>query len=265
MDVPVPAGQAPLAASGAVEALIVNKNPANALARPLEGSRRGRVETGTPDGAGDETVTNGGKGLVLPDVSVQGKAGGSPGAAHGTATAEVRNPAPPEPPPPPKFTLVLLPRVQAGVSVAYWPGARTLSAAVEQRFRNRAAYATVLPTPPGYRTLDWVMWFAEAAAAEATARPLMRPPTMVLVAAPAGGPVPLQKKLLAGGVLRKSGHIESLTILNAEAESAAARIYAEAIAESTFTPATHNGEAVDVDVLLEISPTIVRRPLSAGQ
>jgi hypothetical protein len=65
--------------------------------------------------------------------------------------------------------------------------------------------------------------------------------------------------------LRKSGHIESLTILNAEADSATARTYLEAVAESTFTPATRNGEAVDVEVLLEISPMIVRKPLSAGQ
>jgi hypothetical protein len=42
-------------------------------------------------------------------------------------------------------------------------------------------------------------------------------------------------------------------MLDPDADSAAARSYLEVIEASTFTPATHNGEPVDVEVLLEIS------------
>jgi hypothetical protein len=258
--------QAPLPASGAIEALIVNKYPANTLPRLPEGSRRATVETGTPQGAGTRTVTAaGGTGMVVPDLSVSGGQGSGRVPNNGLV-AEVRNaPAPAPEPPAPKFRRVSLPRIQAGVSVAYWPGARTLAPAVEERFRNRVAYVTVLEAPPGYATLDWVMWFAETAAANPGLRPVMRPPTMVSAAVPIGGPVALTDKLPVRGFLRITGHIDSLRIADPNADSPAARSYLEAIGESIFTAAVRNGEPVDVEVLLQISPMVVRKPLTAGQ
>lgn len=261
---PLPTGQAALPATGAVEALIVNKNPANTLPQFPEGNRRGQLDTGTPQGSGAATAT--GSGLLVPDLSVKGALGvgaglssGGPIAEGGKSSAPGRGPEPAAH----KFTRILLPRMQAGVSVAYWPGARTLGAAIERRFPNRVAYVTVIGAPPGFPTLDWVLWFAETTATDPGLRPVMRPPTMVSAAVPGGGPMQLGRKLPAGGFLRKTGHIDSLAILDPEADSPVARSYLEAIEESTFLPATHNGQPVDVEVFLEISPvpTYDRKPL----
>jgi hypothetical protein len=260
MELPAPAGQAPLPISaGRIEMLIVNQHPANTLSVIPEGGRNARVETGTASGAGTETVTGGGNGIIAPGLSVSG----SPeigAAANNGVPAEKSRPAvrPPAAPQAPRFAEVPMPRAARGISVAYWPGARTIAPAIEGRFTNRVAYVTVMEAPPGFPTQDWVLWFAEMAPTDFRLRPVIRPPAIVLAAVPVTSLKLLGRKLPAIGFLRKTGRIDSLSVLDPQADSALARSYFEAIEESTFTPATHNGQPVDVEIFLEIAPATPR-------
>jgi len=243
------------AGSGTVTAAIVGIRPSNSSdVRPPEGTRMGQVQTGVPNGRG-MGGGGGSSGIVVPGLSVSGTPGGSPGAVRPppVQTAGIpRMPTPGVPVPPRSFPSMN----QTALSVPYWPNARTLSPAIEAKFRGRVVYATVIPAPArASGTPDWIIWFAEERVTPVNTRPVMRAPMPVRVVPPsfdASSP----RKLQVSGVLRKDGHIDSLMVLAAANAPAAitdaARGVMGSLAQWVFTPAVCNGAPVEVEVLIDI-------------
>lgn len=127
------------------------------------------------------------------------------------------------------------------VSVAYWPNARRIAPALEERFHNRIVYLTVLPTPVAGAP-DWVMWFAEQEQARVGQQAVMRPPVAILRLLV--DPSTLITKVEISGMLLKTGKLDL--------SSAGPTAVKSALEKWLFTPATRNGIAVDVEVVIQI-------------
>jgi hypothetical protein len=122
---------------------------------------------------------------------------------------------------------------------------------VNSTFSNRVVYCTVMPGPSDLQ--DWVVWFGEAAAQTSGSRAVMRPPTAQKTQFPSQTlSPPLDGKVWITARLGKNGKLTAVTI---PPGSIAQRVpeLVEEMEKWLFTPAIRNGEAVDVDLLMEAS------------
>jgi hypothetical protein len=227
---------------------IIGLSPANTPHIPQpEGASAANVSAGPQVSTNARgQLGNGNSAIRIPDVSIEGK----PADTASIATRGLLHGVPVQPG-------IAVPRMPAPirafdsphVSVPQWPNNRTLPAPIEQHFQNRVVYMTVMAGQQA--ETDWVVWFGEQAATPATTRPVMRPPSLAQPAALP--PVPARNehgagKLRISGVIRKDGHLDSCSGL---AESASPELVA-ALQRWLFKPATRNGDAVDVDAVIEI-------------
>src|ERR1035437_9179251 len=142
------------------------------------------------------------------------------------------------------------------LSVPLRPSSRVIPATVEPQFANRNVYTLVIPKPdlPEYSD-DWVLWFAERQSGD-------------MMAPSISAPVPARKYSLVGGapvansangtlqlaaVVERSGRISAARILRGTAGDAFRRRALEELQTWEFQPALRNGEAIEVDIVLEIS------------
>ena len=236
---------------------IISLNPANTpqIPRP-EGGRTESVMAGPQASNGPGQLGKGNSAIHMPDVSIQGQPADAVAIATKTPPAAI--------PPSPGLAV---PRMPAPVkvvetphiSVPQWPNNRTLPGAVEQHFRNRIVYMTVLPGPQV--EADWVVWFGQEGAAPPDGRAVVRPPTLLQ---PLGlPPVPANDdhgtgKLRVVGIIRKDGHLDSCSGL---AGSAVNGELVAALQKWQFKPATWNGTAVDTDAVIEIPVTFAAAKL----
>jgi hypothetical protein len=236
---------------GDVSAVIISAVPsANATIIPPDGNRESRINSGSlPGGQGRPTPGSaGGDGLVVPGVTVRG---GTPDSAGGATAA---NRLPPRPPAPSAATPTSIPSIRPrlntpSVSVPQRPNARRVPPQVEGVFQNRVVYCTAMPGPSG--TSDWVVWFGETEATPAGSRVVMRPPVAGKTALPAGKPGgSAEARFWIAARLGKNGRLTAVRITGGPGAQQALELMSE-MDRWVFTPAIRNGEAVDVDLVLE--------------
>ena len=135
------------------------------------------------------------------------------------------------------------------VSIPLRPASRRVPQQVEAHFQNRIVYCTVLPGPSGLP--DWTVWFGESEPAGSAQRTVMRPPiatriqlnTAVTKHAESG-------RLWVTARLGKNGRISTVTMPTGTAPSLVSDLASE-MRSWLFIPAIRNGEAVEVELILE--------------
>lgn len=227
-----------------VTAAVIGLNPAEQLAGLPDGSRAaafsraGRV--GEPSGGIP------GQGPVIPGVAIAGN------RRANSTLAPV--PTAPSGTPPRSFDL-RIPPAASTMSAPLRPSSRTLPRAIEARFRERIVYVLVIPKPnlPDYIG-DWTMWFSERSF-ESTAASSMRAPVPVRkILRPDPPPAPgsgAEGWVQVSAIIGKDGKVTSITPLPGRAPAVAAKA-AEDLANWEFRPASKNGEAIEIEVVIEV-------------
>jgi len=243
---------APLQAGvpGAISAVIISANPsANASIIPPEGNRASKIRSGSmPGGNGGSPGSAGGDGFIVPGVTVRGGNGVNSGSELAA------NKLPPAPLAASAVTPTPLPTIRprlttATVSVPQRPNARRVPQQVEGVFQNRVVYCTAMPGPSG--ASDWVVWFGETEALPPGSRIVMRPPVAGKTALPVGKTAgPAETRFWIVARLGKNGRLTAVNITGGLAAKQAQEL-ANEMDKWVFTPAIRNGEAVDVDLVLE--------------
>lgn len=236
---------------GAISAVIISANPsANASIIPPEGNRAAKIQSGSLPGGnkGSAPGSAGGDGIVVPGVTVRG------GNGDGAGGAMAANRLPPAGLAASAVTPTPLPTIRprlttATVSVPQRPNARRVPQQVEGVFQNRVVYVTAMPGPSG--ASDWVVWFGETEAPPAGSRVVMRPPVAGKTALPAGKPGgAAEARFWVVARLGKNGRLTAVNITGGLGAEQAKELASE-MGKWMFTPAIRNGEAVDVDLVLE--------------
>jgi hypothetical protein len=140
------------------------------------------------------------------------------------------------------------------LSVPLRPASRTIPMAIDARFRGRDVYTMVIPIEnlPRYSG-DWIMWFAEREQKTGD-RPSLRSPIPLRKVEPleaplAGARTEFRVQIVA--LIKKDGKVESISLLR-NLSPALEQAVIQDVASWEFKPATRDGAAVDVDVVLEI-------------
>jgi TonB family protein len=220
-------------------ALPVNSSPAQFSAGP-------KVR---PDGADS---TGEGKGLSVPDLFVRGARDAKPellAQAYAAPTSALTLKAAAARSPNPQGAARVDPPENAPA------GAIKVSGAPDRRFNGRDVYmmAIQMPNLTSYSG-SWLMWYSDRTAREVGLAPVAPPvahrkvdPKYVATAAADR----IEGKVQLACVIGKDGRVSTVELvrglddrLNQSAE--------DALAKWEFTPATRQGEPVDVDVLVEI-------------
>jgi hypothetical protein len=248
-----PAGTVASAGNGSADLAVVGLHPAENFTGSLpDGSRPGRFSKAPASG---EAATGNGPGsLSVPDLSVRGdrKKSLQPPGRDATRNA-----------------ILYADRVRSiptsTLSVPLRPAARMIPRAIDARFQGRPVYTMVVPIEnlPAYGG-DWILWFAEHDQRPGD-NPVMRPPVPFrklepVEAAAAGNRV--EQRVQFAAVIKKDGHLDAISLLRNLAP-AIQQTVAQDLACWEFRPATRDGTAIDIDVVIEIpfnlSPEIARQ------
>lgn len=248
--IPTASGHAGVPSDVAAVILSANPTPDGRLIRP-DGNRQAQVELGPrPNGPGGGNGGAGPADLVFPGLTVRGDA---EGRADRTTAARNRTPEPAErdemtPSRPPAYR----PRLDSpSVSIPQWPSTRHVPKAVEELFTGRPVYSAAIAGPAGYP--DWVLWFGEVPPNVHRTRSLMRPPRLDAGAGLlASLRLPGARRFWVKAKLNKGGKLVSLDIAHGPAGGASLEL-AGALEKCQWTPAIRNGEAVEVDVMIEVN------------
>jgi TonB family protein len=155
-------------------------------------------------------------------------------------------------------TILYLDRVRGipvtGLSVPLRPSTRTIPAAIDARFRGRNVYTTVIPIEnlPAY-TGDWILWFAEPEAKPGET-PLVRAPIPFRKVEPVTDPPPANqagRRVQVAATLDKNGKLKKVSVVTAPVPGLAEAVMTD-VTSWEFKPATRNGVAVEVEVVIEI-------------
>jgi hypothetical protein len=246
----LPLGQGPVAPSGPVSAVVISATPsASTRFEQPEGDRAARIEYGSPPaGSSSSKAVNGGEGLVVPGVTLGGGKGqeGAVMAARASTGPAVPAPGAVTPSVPPSYR----PRLDTpSVSIPLRPAGRRVPQQVEAHFRNRIVYCTVLPGPSGLP--DWTVWFGESDPSGSAQRTVMRPPsTMRIQLTTSVTKLAESGRVWVTARLGKNGRISSVSLPPGTAPRLASDLASEMLSWH-FTPAIRNGEAVEVELVLD--------------
>jgi len=236
-----PPGPVTAAGNAKVDIAIASLHPAEKLNGPLPtGARPGDFSKAPIVG---ETATGEVKGgLSVPDLSIR----------------EDRSKIEPPRVDPSRKAVLYAEKVRSipvtTLSVPLRPASRTIPRQIDARFQGRLVYTMVVPIEnlPDYSG-DWILWFAEQQPKPGDS-PLMR------------APIPLRKleqvetlipgartefRIQIAAVIRKDGKIDTISLLR-NTGPAFAQAVIQDVASWEFKPASRDGAAVDVDVILEI-------------
>lgn len=133
---------------------------------------------------------------------------------------------------------------------------RTIPRSIEARFHGKVVYTVVVPMRkvPGYAE-DWIIWFTPHQAADGvTSAAQMRPPLPIRRFLVRNGDEPVfpQGRVQIFAVIDKLGKLDSITVGSGAAGAASDAVIAD-LKSWEFVPALRNREAVDVDVMVELS------------
>jgi hypothetical protein len=237
-----PPGPANNAGNAQTNLAIASLHPSDKLTGPLpDGSRPGQFSRAPT--VGEPASGPGGVGLSVPDLTIREDHSKPADAPRVTANRKA----------------VLYADKLRGIpistlSVPLRPASRTIPGAIDTRFRGRNVYTMVVPIENfAPYSGDWILWFAERQSQPGEA-PFVR------------APVPLRKfesvepvlpgartelRVQMAAVIARDGKIEGVILLK-PVSPAIAQAVLQDIAAWEFKPATRDGIAVDVDVVLEI-------------
>jgi hypothetical protein len=247
-----PPGPMTTAGNAQVDIAIAGLNPAEKLTGPLPtGSRPGEFSRAPIVGEPATGEVKGG--LSVPDLTIR----------------EDRSKAEPPRVEPLRKTVLYAEKVSSipvtTLSVPLRPSTRTIPRQIDARFQGRFVYTMVVPIEnlPDYSG-DWILWFAEREQKPGN-MPLMRAPIPLRKLEPVETLVPgarTEFRILIMAMIRKDGKIDGISLLS-NAGPAFAQAVIQDLASWEFKPATRDGAAVDVDVVLEIPfsfpPQIAKR------
>lgn len=244
---PVPA---PTGTAAAVQAVIVGLNPADRFSAPIpEGSRSAQFARAPAAGAPSSGSSPSPDALRAPGVTAHASAGQPMDAAAARPPGAV----------PERRTLteILFPPVNRTMSAPLRPSSRIVPATVEAKFASRDVYALVIPGPrlAGYAG-DWVLWFAPHQVESGAGARIQ-------------APIPARKENWSGdtgadqeangkgsvqfqAIIDSKGRVLSPQILRGLNSEPFRRRAAAELLTWEFRPSLRNGEAIDVDVVLEI-------------
>lgn len=244
---PVPAQSG---SAGSLQAVIVGLDPADRFSAPIpEGSRSGQFARAPAAGSASSGASSSPNAPRVPGVTAHAP-GGHPAesmaAQPGGAIPERRN-----------VREILFPPMNRTMSAPLHASSRVVPATVEARFGNRDVFAFVIPGPKlvGYAG-DWVLWFAAHQTGNGAGERIQ-------------APIPVRKEDWSGdnGASLDSngkGSIQFQAVIDAKGRVLSPQIVRGPISEAfrrraiaelrtwEFKPPLRNGEAIDVDVILEI-------------
>lgn len=246
-------------AGGSVQAVILGLNPADRFTTPIpEGSRPAQFAHAPAAGSPSSGSSSSPDAPRAPGVTAHASPGqpmDAAAAGPGGAVPERRT-----------LTEILFPPMNRTMSAPLRPSSRIVPATVDARFANRDVFAVVIPGPKlaGYAG-DWVLWFAPRQAENGAGARIQ-------------APIPARKEDWSGesGVAPESngkGSIQFQAVIDSKGRVLSPQILRglnsepfrrRAVAELRtweFKPSLRNGEAIDVDVVLEI-PFEFRPPVS---
>ena len=224
--------------------VIISMNPTPGAPPPPspEGNRDASISVGGSPGSGTASG-----GLVAPGVVVRGANAPSSGNGSGNGSSA---PGPAGPPPavastevkPPVLPTGAVPRPQinrtVSVSVPLRPNSRKVPPEVETAFRNRVVYSSVVASAPGQP--EWIIWFAELPGTPPE-RVVIRPPVPEKPASLPAALPGMQPKMWISDRMTKEGVLSGVSVPQ----------LAAVLAKWLFFPAIRNGQAAEVEVLIE--------------
>ena len=251
---PPPPSEPPSLDIGDVNIAIANLNLVDkSLTELPAGARPGqfsKAPTKGPDASGDTSDSS----LKVPGLTIRRDKDAPPNGPE-----EIRA----------MRTILYLDRVRGipltGLSVALRPANRTIPAAIDARFRGRNVYTIVIPIEnlPPYSG-DWIVWFAELEPKPGET-PLVRAPLPFKKVEPVKDPPARNqttRRVQVTAKLDRNGKLDGVSVV-----TAAVRGLAEAVIDDVtrweFKPATRNGVAMDVEVVIEIpfsGPPVLANP-----
>jgi hypothetical protein len=184
-----------------------------------------------------------GSGLMVPDLTIREDHSNPADAPHVT---------------PNRKAVLYADKIQgipiSTLSVPLRPASRTIPGSIDARFRGRNVYTMVVPIENfAPYAGDWILWFAERQTQPGDA-PFVR------------APVPLRKfesvepvlpgartelRVQMAAVIKRDGKIDGVALLRSLSPALEQAVLTD-LAAWEFKPATRDGIAVDVDVVLEI-------------
>ena len=235
---------------GAVQAVIVGLNPAGRFSAPIpEGSRTAQFARAPAAGSASSGSSSSPDAPRAPGVTAHASQGQPVDAAAARAMGAVTEQR--------TVTEILFPPVNRTMSAPLRPSSRIVPSTVEAKFANRDVYALVIPGPKlaGYAG-DWVLWFAPHSAGGGDGARIQ-------------APIPARKENWSGdtgpdqdangkgsiqfqAIIDSKGKVLSPQILRGLTSEPFRRRAAAEILTWEFKPSLRNGEAIDVDVVLEI-------------
>ena len=224
-----------------VDVAVASLHPAEKLSGPLpEGGRAGEFSKAPIVGAAATGEVKGA--LSVPDLSIR----------------EDRSKAEPPRVDPGRKAILYAERVRSvpmtTLSVPLRPATRMIPGLIDAKFRGRYVYTMVVPIEnlPDYSG-DWILWFAEREQKPGDT-PLVRAPIPLRKLEPVEATIPGARsefRIQIAATIRKDGKIDGVSLLRA-AGAVFTQAVLQDIASWEFKPATRDGAAVDVDVVLEI-------------
>jgi TonB family protein len=234
---------------GELNAVVVGLNPGNQLpalppvSRPAEFSAGPKLNPNGGTGEGSSGA------LSVPDLTIRS------GNIDTRSTIMARNTTPKLPGTPNATETLREAAKYITVDEIGHPSAARVAHAPDARFDGRAVYMMAIQMPNITSYIgSWLMWYSERTAH----------PVSTAVIAPPGVHRKVDPKYIASAiservegtvrltaVIRKDGTVGSVELLRGLDERLD-RTAQEALAKWLFSPATRNGEPIDVDILVEI-------------
>ncbi len=143
--------------------------------------------------------------------------------------------------------------VRSTLSVPLRPSSRTIPQLIESKFAGRVVYSMIIPAPqlPIYAG-DWIMWFAEKEAKPGLAPQIRAPlPRRKFGKASDGLELHPSGRVQFSATLLKSGQLVAVNLMTKPGTPSNQAAVAD-LERWQFAPALRDGEAVDVDIILEI-------------
>jgi hypothetical protein len=244
--------------NGTADVAVANLHPADRATLPPGGTRAGQFSEAPVKGPADGGDLNG---ISVPNLAVRdpSPAGADINRRDNTpAIQEPKKPVDPSMPGIPPRTILYAEKIRnipmSTLSAPLRPASRTIPRDIDARFQGRYVYAMVMPIEnlPMYGG-DWIMWFAERNQRPGDS-PSMRAPVLFRKLESTEKielPAQTQTRFQMAATITKEGHIEGISLLTrtgAVVEQALIRD----LASWEFRPATRDGTAVDVEVVVEI-------------
>lgn len=229
----------PKAGDAKADLAVASLHPVENADTPIPvGERPGKFSKAPAQGDAASGEPNG-RALTVPDLTVRNPL---PEANPKIATEEIR------------YAERVRSVPVSTLSVPLRPSSRMIPAALDALFRGRSVYTIVIPMEhiPAY-TGDWILWFADRGAKEGET-PVVRAPVPMrkmepVDQNPSGGRT--RERIQFSARLGKNGKLEGIAVLT-KTNAAIQRAVFEDMTSWDFQPATSDGVAVDVDIVLEV-------------